>query len=425
MTYKTIFALVVINILIFSQFKNVQVNKQKNMPEEVSIAINPANPNNLIAGANINIYYWSTDKGATWNEGYLKSDDYGVWGDPCLVFDLNGNGYYFHLSRPSQQQWIDRMVCHKTTDGGATWSNPGSYTGLNLPKKQDKEWSVVQYVDGPRKNYIYLTWTQFDAYESKTPTDSSNIMFSYSSDAGLNWSKAKRINELAGDCKDSDSTDEGAVPAIAPNGDIYVGWSGPAGIVLDKSTDGGDTWLDKDIYVCPQVKGWDYDIEGIYRCNGMPVTCCDISSSPNRGNVYINFSDARNGDDDIDVFVVRSTDGGTTWNDAVRVNQDAPGNHKQQFMSWMSVDPVTGIIYVLFYDRREHDDKQTDVYLARSTDGGLTFADKKISDSPFLPVKGVFFGDYINVAAYNNQVACIWQRMDMGTLSVIYAGGEW
>lgn len=425
MIYKTIFALVLLNSLIFSQFTNIQVNRLKNMPEEVTIAINPVNPDNIIAGANINIYYWSMDKGQTWKEGSLVSDEFGVWGDPCVVFDLNGNAYYFHLSRPSQSQWIDRMVCQKSTDGGKTYSNPGTYTGLNLPKKQDKEWAAIDYTDGTRRNYIYLTWTQFDAYESRKPGDSSNIMFSYSSDGGMNWSTAMRINKQAGDCKDSDSTCEGAVPTVSPNGDIYVSWSGPAGIVFDRSTDGGKTWLDEDIQATPHINGWDIPIEGIYRCNGMPVTGCDISNSPNRGNIYINFSDARNGDDDIDIFVVRSTDGGNSWNEPVRVNRDPVGNRKQQFMSWMSVDPKTGKIYVIYYDRRDHEDKQTDVYIARSTDGGLTFEEKKISENPFLPVKGVFFGDYINIAAYNGYVAAIWQRMDMGVLSIIYAGGEW
>src|SRR4030095_8360362 len=245
-----------IPILVHSQFKNVKVNTNKNGPNEVTIAINPKNRQNLAGGAYINIFYTSTDKGLTWSEDYIKSDGYGVWGDPCIVFDLDGNAYYFHLSRPSKEQWIDRMVCKKSTDGGKSFSNPGSYTGLNLPKKQDKEWAYVDYTTPNRKNYIYLTWTQFDAYDSKEPLDSSNIMFSFSSDGGLNWSLAKRINQIAGDCLDSDNTVEGAVPCVGVNGEIYCGWSGPAGVVFNRSTDGGKTWLPKDIKVCSQVIGW-------------------------------------------------------------------------------------------------------------------------------------------------------------------------
>jgi hypothetical protein len=199
-------------------------------------------------------------------------------------------------------------------------------------------------------------------------------MFSSSSDGGLNWSSAKRINEKAGDCLDDDNTTEGAVPCAGPNGEVYVTWSGPAGIVFDRSADGGSSWLEKDISVTPHVIGWSYHIEGIYRCNGMPVTGCDISGSPHRGNIYVNFSDSRTGDEnDVDVFVIRSTNGGNSWNEPVRVNGDKKGNKKQQFFCWMYVDRVTGAVCVIYYDRRAYNDTQTDVYLARSTDGNYFY----------------------------------------------------
>lgn len=405
--------------LSYSQFKNVKVNLTNNNPNEVSIAINPLNPLNLIAGSNLSNFYYSFDGGLTWGNDNLVSSENGVWGDPCLIFDLQGNGYYFHLSRPPGDfsSWIDRIVCQWSKDGGKTWSDPGSYTGFNKPKKQDKEWACAD-LTGITKN-IYVTWTQFDKYSSSIPGDSSNIMFSYSSDFGKTWSKALRINQYAGDCLDSSNTVEGAVPCVGPNGEVLVAWSGPKGIVFDRSSDFGMTWLDNDISVTEQIGGWDNNIEGIYRCNGMPVTCCDISNGNFRGNIYINFSDSRNGLDDMDIFVIKSTDGGFTWGEVQRVNDDPVNNKKQQFMSWMSVDPLTGAINVIYYDRRDYSDLSTDVYLARSTDGGAAYRNYKISESSFIPKKFNFFGDYINVASYNDIVACIWQRMDKGILNII------
>jgi hypothetical protein len=419
MKYHFYIFLLLINSVSFCQYKNIKVNKTNNLPEEVCISINPLNPLNLIAGSNIDNYYYSFDGGLTWENGVIKSKDYGIWGDPCLIFDAQGNAYYFHLSRPSWKQWLDRIVCQKSTDGGISWSNPGSYMGMNPPKEQDKEWACA---DPFKAGYVYTLWTQFDAYESKNPLDSSNIMFSFSSDGGESWSEAIRINEHAGDCLDSSNTVEGAVPCAGLNGEIYVSWSGPLGIVFDKSTDGGISWLDKDIPVCEQIGGWCYDIEGIYRCNGMPVTACDISSSPFRGTIYINFSDIGNGVDDVDIFLIKSTDGGNSWSKIKRVNDDPFKNNKQQFMCWMSVDPISGAVNIIFYDRRNYDNTLTDVYLARSTDGGETFTNIKISESPFKPDKSVFFGDYIGVASYNDFTACIWQRLDGRVLSVQYCG---
>ena len=42
---------------------------------------------------------------------------------------------------------------------------------------------------------------------------------------------------------------------------------------------------------------------------------------------------------------------------------------------------------------------QTDVYGARSTDGGLTFQNFRLSQSPFVPYPQGFLGDYTNIAA--------------------------
>jgi hypothetical protein len=284
--------------------------------------------------------------------------------------------------------------------------------GLNGTKAQDKEWAVVDSAN----NNIYVTWTQFDQYGVSDPDKFSNIMFSKSTDNGESWSDAIQINQVSGDCVDSDETTEGAVPAVGPNGEIYVAWSGPEGIVFDRSFDQGETWLDDDIFIDPQPTGWDYSIPGISRANGLPVTCCDISNSPYQGTIYVNWSDQRNGPDDTDIWLSKSTDGGNTWSEAKRVNDDPPG--KQQFFTWMTIDQTDGTIYVVFYDRRNYNDRNTDVYMAKSTDGGETFVNFQISESPFYPTSSVFFGDYTNITAFNGQVRPIWGRLDGGQMSM-------
>lgn len=394
----------------YSQHLNVMISST-NSPEEPSIAIDPNNTNRLIAGANINNYYYSEDGGYSWSAGLLQSSTNGVWGDPVTMVDNEGNYYFFHLSNPAVGSWIDRIVCQKSTDGGLTW-NDGSYMGLNGNKAQDKEWVAIDRNNG----YIYSTWTQFDDYGSSNPTDRSNILFSKSMDNGESWSPALRINEVDGDCIDSDNTVEGAVPAVGPDGQIYVAWAGPAGIVFDKSYDQGQTWLENDIFVTEFPEGWDYAIPGIYRANGLPVTCCDVSNGANHGTIYINWTDQRFGENDTDVWVVKSTDQGETWSEPIRVNDDPPG--KQQFFTWMTIDQITGYVYFVFYDRREYDDNNTDVFMAVSKDGCETFSNFVISESPFLPSSGVFFGDYTNVTAHNNVIRPIWTRLHNGSLSV-------
>ncbi|PLX00813.1 MAG: glycosyl hydrolase [Marinilabiliales bacterium] len=394
----------------FAQYQNILISDEQ-YPEEPSIMMNPKNPNQLVAGANLNSYYISEDGGYNWSRGDLVSQANGVWGDPVIIVDTAGDFYYFHLANPEDGNWIDRIVCQKLDLESGTW-NDGSYMGLNGTKAQDKEWAVVDSAT----NTIYVTWTQFDQYGTSDPSKFSNILFSKSIDAGMSWSEAIQINEVSGNCVDSDNTTEGAVPAVGPDGEIYVAWSGPEGIVFDRSLDGGETWLDDDIFVSDQPGGWDYDIPGIKRCNGLPITCCDLSYSPNRGTIYVNWTDQRNGEDDTDVWIAKSTDGGNTWSEPIRVNNDPPG--KQQFFSWMTIDGANGNIYVVFYDRRNYDDRNTDVYIAYSTDGGETFENVLISESPFYPSSNVFFGDYTNITAYNGQVRPIWTRLQNGQLSL-------
>ncbi|MFO7614261.1 MAG: T9SS type A sorting domain-containing protein [Bacteroidales bacterium] len=394
----------------YAQHQNILIGTSNN-PNEPSIAINLRNTDQMYVGANINNYYYSTDAGYTWTHGILFSAQYGVWGDPVLICDTTGAFYFFHLSNPPGGNWIDRIVCQKVDSIGGTWTD-GNYMGLNGTKAQDKEWAAVDW----KNNNIYVTWTQFDQYGSSNPEHFSDIMFSKSTDGGMTWSPALRINEVSGDCIDSDNTTEGAVPCVGPNGEIYVAWAGPVGLVFDRSLDQGETWLDNDIFVSDIPGGWDYSIPGIFRANGLPVTTCDTSGGPHHGTIYINWTDQRNGTDDTDVWLVKSTDGGDTWSQPVRVNDDPPGKH--QFFTWMTIDQTNGYLYFVFYDRRHYDDRNTDVYMARSTDGGETFTNFIVSEEPFWPVPNIFFGDYNNIVAHNNVIRPVWTRLHNNQLSL-------
>ena len=397
-----------------AQFTNVLINNSAD-PEEVSICINPKNTNQIAAGANIDNVFHSNDGGITWTSAVLSDTINGVWGDPCVFTDTTGNFYFIHLSNPPAPHpggWVDRIVCSKSNDGGASWG-AGTYTGLNGTKVQDKAWTTVNRAN----NEIYVTWTQFDVYGSTAPTDSSVILFSKSIDGGLTWSTPKRISKQAGDCVDSDNTVEGAVPTMGSAGQIYVAWAGPSGIVFNKSLDGGTTWLPQETSVTAFPGGWDYNISGLQRCNGLPIISCDISGGPNTGTIYINWTDQRNGTTDTDVWLIKSTDGGTSWSSPIRINNDPPG--RQQFLTWMNIDQNNGYIYCVFYDRRNYPptSEQTDVYMARSIDGGNTFSNFKINQTSFIPSPNVFFGDYIGISACNNVVRPIWMSYSNNALS--------
>lgn len=373
---------------------------------EPSIAINPENPEQIIAGSVLNDFYYSKDGGKKWSSESMKSK-YGVWGDPVLMFDTSSTAYYFHLASYKKTSHLDRIVCQKATidangDLSATDFDEGTFPEPNGQKVQDKQWTVVN----PKTNEIYMTWTQFDAYDSKEPQDSSIIVFAKSADKGATWSNPVRISYFAGDCLDDDNTVEGAVPAVGPNGEIYVTWTGPKGLVFQKSLDGGLTWMPREELILPQIGGWTLTIPGIFRANGLPILKCDLSDGPNRGTLYLNYCDQRNGEDDTDVWLLKSTDGGVNWSQPIRVNQDDSKRH--QFFTWIAVDQSSGNLYFVYYDRRDTKDTDTKVYMSISRDGGASFTDLAMPQKAFTPDPDLFFGDYLNIDAVQGHVLAVW-----------------
>ena len=385
-----------------------------NDAEELSIAINPVNPDVLAAGANIMYQFRSTDGGQSWDQSYMSSD-LGVAGDPCVIFDAEGNLYYAHLSYPyNGGSWLDRIVVQKSTDGGMTWNN-GIGVGLNPPKDQDKEWLAADKTNSPYRNNLYMAWTEFDHYGSHSELDSTRILFSRSEDQSTTWTTPIRISDWGGNCIDEDETVEGATPAVGPAGQVYMAWSAHDQIFFDRSFDGGETF-GSDIIVTDQPGGWAFDISGVDRCNGMPITACDVSTSIHQGRVYVVFSDQRHGTHNTDVFLCYSDDEGSTWSAPSRVNDDT--GESQQFLPWLTVDPGTGTVAVVFYDRRNTTGDATEVTVAVSSDGGESFNNILVSDNAFTPWDTVFFGDYIGIDSLDGIIYTTWMAMDEGDLSV-------
>ena len=403
----------VVHFSLLAQFQNIKIPIPKKATYyysqvEPSIYINPNNTIEVIAGSVLNDYYYSVDGGINWKSKSIKSKKNGVHGDPCMLIDDKGNYYYFHLSNVDGKTLVGGIVCQRSKTIKGKFNKEG-HTIVN-GKFHDKEWVAFN----KENNHIYMTWTQFDEYDSEDPLKRSNILFSKSEDFGMTWSNPIDISTNDGDCLDDDFTAEGAVPTVGPNGEIYVCWALNAKLYFNFSLDDGVTWLDQEIEIGNQIEGWALDIPGIYRCNGMPVTICDISDSPYKGTIYVNWADQRNGKTNTDIWLKKSSDGGKTWSPDIRVNTDGSGHH--QFLTWITIDQTTGYLYVVYYDRRENEGN-----LTVSKDGGESFKDFKISEKSFLPNDKVFFGDYTNISAHNGVVRPIWTHLDDVVISLYTA----
>jgi hypothetical protein len=373
---------------------------------EPSIAINPSDPQHVVAGSILNNFYESTDGGKNWSQQQIVSS-FGVWGDPCLIIDTTGRVYYFHLSDPEGTNWrsdqiLDRMVCQTKNGPGGSFSD-GSFTEINS-KKHDKEWAAVQ----PRTGAIGLSWTQFDTYGTSDTTCKSTILYSESIDQGISWSPPVVITEQRGDCIDDDNTAEGAVPAFGIGNARYIGWALNGKIMFSRSLDAVH-W--EETTVATQHAGWTQSYAGFSRCNGMPVTVVDhCKQSPYYGRIYLCWGDQIEGLGG-EIFVSYSDNAGFNWSAPSSISP--PGVTSDQFLPWLTVDPTSGYLYAVFYDRRNTTkDNETNTYLSISRDGGTTWSEQRINSEAFYPSDAVFMGDYNHISAHGGEVRPIWTELD-------------
>ncbi len=131
--------------------------------------------------------------------------------------------------------------------------------------------------------------------------------------------------------------------------------------------------------------------------------------------------------DDSDVYLYRSLDGGTTWDPGVQVNQDASGNN--QFFPQVAVSP-NGTVHIMWGDQRDDPiGLKYHIYYTQSTDQGATFGftledqgftvpDTRVTDFPSNPMKGFpggrFIGDYMGIAATDEDVFLVWPDTRLG-----------
>ncbi|MGE5499036.1 MAG: T9SS type A sorting domain-containing protein, partial [Syntrophothermus sp.] len=334
---------------------------------------------------------------------------YGVSGDPVILAGADGKFFYFHLVNN-----LSRVVCHKRNSIGEAWTQE-TFTGVNGTKQNDKDWGAITL----KNNYLYLTWAQFDKHGSSNPLDSSVIQLSRSTDAGASWSLPVNISNRKANAMAGNYSNHAPMPAVGPGSEVYVTWMGPEGLMFDRSTDDGLTWLNKDINVTPYHIDWlTFNVPGVQRTPGFPVIACDLSGGRFNGNIYISWADQRSGSGNTDVWMCRSADGGLNWSAAIRVNQMDENQGTHQFFPWLTIDQVTGFLYIVYYDRSGYKDNRTDVTMASSQDGGTTFSYTRISATPFISTQADFIGDYIGISAYNKMIRPVWTRVDNGSHSL-------
>ncbi len=333
-------------------------------------------------------------------------------GDPSTAIGLNGWWYMGRINEDYGQ------AVSYSKDQGKTWTKvkvangPSSANGL-----LDKNHLWIDNATGsPFNGNIYAAWTNF----LPGTADENQIEIVRSTDDGLTWSSPLNISAAAVALE----LNHGVNIHTGPNGEVYLAWSiydawpsDETAIGFTKSITGGDVFLPA-VRIIDNIKGIRASMTGkAMRVNSFPSMAVDNSAGPNRGNIYVVWSNVGfpgiNTGSDIDVYLIRSTDGGNTWSVPIRVNQDPAGLGKQHFFPWITCDPVTGGLCVIYYDDRNLPSTDASVFVSWSYDGGLSWSDMQVSDYTFTPeqIPGLayyYFGDYIGIQSRNMKVFPVW-----------------
>lgn len=396
--------LLLVGFSTFAQLTEISLDDQGN-PNEPTVCIARSGDSIIYAASNIQNFYSINTNGHLVAKQRATSP-LGVYGDPVLHWSDN-HLYFTHLSKTdgkSYGEWFDRIIVQRI-DQIKPWSEKSYGVGYNDGKMQDKPWLSSDNGSSEYSNSIYVTWTEFDKYDSDNSDDHSRIRFSYLKEGSTTFSDAITISDTVGDCLDSDNTLEGVTTAVDSSGNIYAIWAGHNNIYFDKSLDGGRTW-GEDKIIAEQVNGWDMNMPNIMRANGMPFILADTA----RDLLYVCWSDERNGN--ADIWLKTSADRGKSWSEAIQLNLDKTNTH--QYFPNMAIDDSTGKVYVAYYDfKSSNTNTFYSISLASYSPSGQI---DNVQLTPFvtaLPGTTTFFGDYIDIDIHNDRLAVVYTSYDL------------
>ena len=343
--------------------------------------------------------------------------------DPSLAVDSKGNFYLSTIQQvPNGRNSESYMGVSRSTDDGQTFSPALLVAGFGPVDSalQDKELIAVDHTGSTFDGNLYMTWTEFD-------TGGSHILFVRSTDGAQTFSKPSILS-------DGRTSVQGATPAVGPDGEVYIIWINfgqRPDLRIRRSLDGGQTFEPERVVASLRLSSDPTSsnacgrraLKGNIRHLELPSVAVDLGKSPTRGTIYVTYSsdpDGNAGPDASDVYIVRSSDGGQSWSEAIRLNDDSTTSDQFQPAAAVARDGTVGVI---FYDRRlDPTNLNIDLYMTRSTDGGQTWeVNTRVTDRSFsvppIALNGrnfdnlrsiCYMGDYNQMAADDEFFYLVW-----------------
>lgn len=369
-----------------------------NPDNEIAIAVDPENPDHLLAGSNDYYYrfnnetferiavvptgfFTSFDGGESWIDGQVPFRSGNGAGDPAPAFDAKHN-VALMAELENRSNFVTgistngHIAVSRSTDGGRHFNKPQIVMrgrGPDTSKGQvffDKEWLTVDNnPESPYYGRAYVTGTRFlggPVYKE------SPIYMSYSDDGGRSWSRPREISGSHPSCSYQETgsgtfcdEDQFSIPEVASDGTLYVHflngqneaeWEVPfefdSQVMVMSSADGGRTFTSP----VPAVQLEDGASDMPWSVIGRQTIWGHQLRWASAGNISVNPNDP------LDVTVVFADRGTPNPNATPECLEEIPGEAPRY-------DPC-----------RAGPGSDTDVYMVRSTDGGQTWSERTTID---------------------------------------------
>jgi hypothetical protein len=412
---------------------------------EPAIAVNPLDPRNL-AIADLGFLRASTDEGSSFSLPVLAPvsfDTHRPCGDPSLAFDGQGRLFWSYLGCRKDNDRYDVFLSRFDPATGQVL--PGYPVNVSeaagLPASayfdNDKEWLAAdRFPASPYHDRLYAAWTDL--------SDATHVVFTFSTDQGRTWSPASLLS----------SPDEGFTwpvhVAVAPDGDAYVTYHSQPGadddgtddqVFVLRSHDGGVSFPQKTLAYAPGDADITFNYQGGSRRLAGSVSWTQGSAQPwvlpdplSPEHIYVVAADDPTdtlhgaGVDDMDAYIVRSSDRGATWSEPTRVDMGPSGS--LQLFPTAGIADDSGCLVVAWWDARSGATNASgnlllDFFIRSSSDGGVSFGpERRINDLPFDPDLGaedrfpptgtLRIGEYNGVAVAGQTVHAVWTGNFLG-----------
>jgi hypothetical protein len=412
---------------------------QPDTTTEPSIAVNPANPKNAVAGYQMgrvdgggdasNGYATTFDGGKTWKYGTVpgltvrNGGPYDRASDAVVAFGPKNLVYYSSLvfndgSGESSDALRSAIVNSTSHDGGKTWDKPTVVIDDSAGGLNDKNWEVVDTGTGlgHHTGRLYVVWDRV-----------APMLVSYSDDEGKTFSPPSLVYAGQG---------IGAIPLVLADGSLGVVFSTAVAPVPTAHTDPGGELAEPIPGISKTVMAVAHGAGlvaagaplvfapptsvGVYAGHeprlqraspGLPTAAVD----PKSGRVYVGWDDSRFRTEMAespvnDPVVTWSDDDGITWSALKNLRVGKSNDWVDRFNSMLGVAP-DGTLTVSYRQRQEASSAAdmsnfVDTYLVQSKDGAKTFStplrvNKSVrADARFAAFSrgGAMWGDYNQLA---------------------------